>query len=444
MPDADQRLQDEIRRRLLEATASRLPTSALGRLGRTAMAALRSGRAMALSNGAARGVEPALPDVEKLAAMVASIGELKGIAMKAGQILSYIDIDVPPELRAALAVLQTHSPPMPFDQVVAILRADLPDRADALLAGMEPVPAAAASIGQVHRARLPDGTPVAVKVRYPDIEKAIASDFRAAAVGTRMASLFFPGARTEALVAEARERFLSECDYLHEAGAQERFVDLFATHPTVTVPSVHRDHCSTRVLTTTWMAGSTFQQFLDSHPGQDDRDRLGQSLFEFYIGTLFRHGLYNCDPHPGNYVFLEDGRVAVLDYGCTREFDPAFLARLTNLTRAVHADTRDDLHRAFLDLGMVREGRRYDFDTARSLVRSFYGPMLRDEEQAIHQGEVLSFRAVARAKLELMKLSLPGEFLFLFRIRFGLMSILSRLQARANWYRLERSFAGSV
>ena len=180
MLDADKRLQDLIRRRLLD-TAGSLPTSTLGRLGRTAMAAMRGGRAMLSRGSPSPGEGADLPDVEALVAMVASLGQLKGIAMKAGQILSYIDVDLPPELRTALAVLQTHSPPMPFADIVDIVRAELPDRADTLLEGMEPVPAAAASIGQVHRARLPDGTRVAVKVRYPDIDKAIASDFRGAA-----------------------------------------------------------------------------------------------------------------------------------------------------------------------------------------------------------------------------------------------------------------------
>lgn len=443
MSEKTDRLQDEIRRRFLDVGSS-LPTTALGRLGRTALAGLRGGRLLAFRGAGTDATDLSTSDIDRLVAMVSSLGQLKGIAMKAGQILSYIDVDVPPELRAALAVLQTHSPPMTFERVAEIVREDLPGTAESLLATMNPVPAAAASIGQVHRARLPDGTDLAIKVRYPDIDKAIEGDFRAAAFGTRIASTFFPGARVDEMVAEAKARFLSECDYEQEADAQERFGRLFAGHPTIVVPAVHRDFSSRRVLATTWMDGSTFEHFLDASPSQADRDRIGEALFGFYIGTLFRHGLYNCDPHPGNYVFLPDGRVAVLDYGCTREFDPDSRERLAGLTRAVHADRREDLHRAFLDLGMVREGRRYDFDTARSLVRSFFGPTLRDEVQSIHSGEVLSFRDMAKGKIELMKLHLPGEFLFLFRIRFGLMSVLSSLGARANWYRLERRLTEEV
>ena len=161
-------------------------------------------------------------------------------------------------------------------------------------------------------------------------------------------------------------------------------------------------------------------------------------MFEFYVGTLFRHGLYNWDPHPGNYVFQSDGRLALLDHGSTREFDHAFVRKLAALTRAVHTDARPALHQALVDLGMVREGQRYDFESARALVRAFHGPMLRDEVLSVQLGEVMPLRALVASKREILKLHLPGEFLFIFRIRFGVMSVLARLGARANWYHLER------
>lgn len=438
MSDPDRAIRDQLEASLLAGESTGVPTSSLGRLGRTASVMLRGGRLLRRRGHAG---DEAPMDPAALRAIVASIGQLKGVAMKMGQIMSYMDdVALPEELRAALSVLQTHSQPMPFERVHAIVAAELGARAPALLAQMAHAPVAAASIGQVHRAALPDGAAVAVKVQYPDIAAAIASDFRPAAIGTRLAGLFYPGAKVDAMVREARDRFLQECDYLAEARWQQRFADIFAGHPTILVPAVHHDHCAPRVLTTTWIEGRRFEQHLDSAPTQAERDRIGEALFDFYIGTLFRHGLYNCDPHPGNYVFLPRGRVAVLDYGCTRAFEPAFVARLAALTRAVHADSHDALHRAFLDLGMVRAGRGYDFATARDLVRSFHGPMLRDQVQAMVPGEAMGMGPLLQRKRALMKLTLPGELLFLFRIRFGLMSVLARLGARANWYRLERAY----
>lgn len=432
MTEGKRSLRDAIQQRV-SAAAGVIPTSSFERLGKTAVSALRTARL------ARRGGEGE-PDIEALAAMVSSIGQLKGVAMKLGQIMSYIDVALPEDVRAALAVLQTHAQAMPYERVAEIVRAELGDRAPELLAGMETTPAAAASIGQVHRAVIPGGERVAVKVQYPEIEAAIAGDFGPAAAGTRMASVFYPGAGIEDLVREARERFLLECDYRNEARCQRRFFDLYADHPVLAVPRVHEAYCGRRVLTTAWVEGARFDDYLLGDPPAGERDRAGEALFSFYVGTLFQHGLYNCDPHPGNYVLHPGGRITVLDYGCTRAFDPDFVDKLAGLTRAVHADTREALHAAFLDLGMVRAGKAYDFDVARDLVRSFYGPMLRDEVLAVEPGAAKTMSEVLADKRALMKLHLPGEFLFLFRIRFGLMSILARLGARANWYRLEQGF----
>jgi predicted unusual protein kinase regulating ubiquinone biosynthesis (AarF/ABC1/UbiB family) len=436
MKDPDDTIREQLVRMLLEDRRE-ISTSTLARIGRTAWSLLGAGR---LIRKKGRTGEDVPVDVEKLAKIVSSIGGLKGVAMKMGQIMSYIDVAMPEDLRAALSVLQTHAQPMAFDRVREIVRAEIPGKADELLLRMGAVPVAAASIGQVHRAELSDGTPVAVKVQYPEIEEAIKNDFRPAAVGTKIASLFFPHARVESFVEEARTRFLEECDYLHEAKAQERFARLFAGDPVVLVPEVHPTFCSRRVFVSTFVEGRHFEEYLQGGPPREDRDRIGAALFGFYVGTLFRHGLYNCDPHPGNYVFLPDGRVAILDYGCTRRFEPDFLKKLAALTRAVQEDDHDGLHRAFLELGLVREGRQYDFDTARALLRSFHGPMLKDEILQVDLGEAIDFGSAFKTKRQLLKLTLPAEFVFLFRIRFGLLSVLARLGARANWHQLERGY----
>lgn len=423
-------LADELKRRLLASDGGGLPTSTLGRFGRTAWAALSHRRLL--------GGAPA--DVESLAALVGSLGQLKGIAMKVGQMMSFVEVALPDDVRGALAALQTSSPPMPFERVREIVTADLGPRAAPLLAQMDPRPAAAASIGQVHRATLPDGTRVAVKVRYPDIDRAIESDFRPAAIGTQLAGLFVPGADVTGLVREARERFLAECDYEKEADSQARFARIYAGHPLLAVPAVERAYSGARVLTTHWADGVGFDSFLDGDPSQEERDRVGAALFEFYVGTLYRHGLYNCDPHPGNYVFAP-GRLVMLDYGCTRAFEPAFVRGLAALTAALHDDDPAALRRALLAVGLMDEKHAHDLDTVRGLLRAFYGPMLKDEELVIAPGEARNARELLESKRELLKLRLPGEFLFLFRIRFGLLSLLGRLGARANWYRMERGFA---
>ncbi|HET6984171.1 MAG TPA: AarF/ABC1/UbiB kinase family protein, partial [Myxococcaceae bacterium] len=377
--------------------------------------------------------------LDALVKLVSSVGELKGIAMKAGQLLSYVDLPLPPQLQGALSVLQTQSPAMPFSRVSEIVSGELGIAAGPILADMDRTPVSAASIGQVHRARLPDGHMVAVKVRYPEIDQAMNADFRPAAVGGRIAAIVYPGATIEPMIRELRARFLEECDYLHEARMQTRFWELFREHPTIIVPKVYPRFSTGRVLATEWIEGLDFESFLANSPSQSARDRVGECLLEFYVGTLYRHGLYNCDPHPGNYLFLSDGRVAMLDYGCTREFDRALVRDLAALTRSVQLDDRSELEASFRKLGLL--GSRSDFATARSLMRSFYGPMLRDERCRMTSGDTRSLGQLFQSKKDLMKLTVPGEFLFLFRIRFGLMSVLARLGAQANWLQLERRFA---
>ena len=426
-----------VKNRLAEGESEKIPTSGFGRIGRMALTALSSTSLMA--KAARRGDDDVPLDAEKIVKLVTSVGRLKGIAMKMGQIMSYIDVALPEEFQEALSVLQTQCQPMAFNTVETVIREDLGERADALLARMDPVSLSAASIGQVHRSVV-DGREVAVKVQYPEIKRAIESDFSPAAFGTKFASLLYPGARIDGYVNEARDRFLEECNYRHEGHCQQLFGEIYNTHPVLFVPRVYPSYSATRVLTTELIHGKSFAEFLVSAPSQEVRNRVGEALFEFYIGSLFRHRIYNCDPHPGNYLFCDDGRVAMLDHGCTRQFEGSFVADIAFLTKAVHRDEQAMLHAALRRLDIVREGKKYDYQIIRSFLRGFFGAMLNDKVQKVSLESAMEMKEIFKKKVQLMKFSLPGEFTFLFRIRFGLMSVLSRLGAEANWYRLEKRF----
>lgn len=424
---------------VLVGTTKDVPVSAVSRLRRTAMLGLRGGT-LAVGRALTRNRVRGQPDVAALAKVVSPLAELKGIAMKLGQMLSYLEGPLPPELRCALSALQTHAHPVPTLVIRERLKAELGDAARPLLANLSPTPVAVASIAQIHRSTLDDGTAVAVKVQYPDIEKAIRNDLGPAALGSTLASFLFPSARIDTFVSEARARFLEECDYPREARCQQKFADIFADHEVIDVAEVHRNLSTQRVLTTTWVDGKTLEQFIADRPTQDQRDRVGRALFEFYLGTLFEHGAYNGDPHPGNYLFTAEGKVAMLDFGCVHEFDSGFVDKLAALTHAVHADERNLLERALIALGILRTGQAYDYDTVRAMIRSFYGPMLRDEVCAFEAGSSEQMRNPNLKRGHLLKLALPGEFLFLLRVRIGLASILERLGARANWRKLEHEY----
>lgn len=381
-------------------------------------------------------------ELRRLEKLVTRLGELKGLPMKLGQIMSYLELDLPEEARGFLGLLQTQSPATPFEQVEAVLREDLGPRADALITGMEREPASIASIGQVHRSRLPDGTPVAVKVRHPEIEQAIRSDFRAASVGTRFAGLFMPGmgATARDFVDEVQSRLLEECDYHLEAERQSLFASFYAGHPVVVVPAVHRGWCGPRVLTTTWETGQEFESFRASAT-QQERDRAGATLFDFYIGTLYREGVFHADPHPGNYHFRDDGRVVVFDYGCVRVFDHDVTQAFVAMADAVRADDRAGICEALRGLGAEPSPNDAAYAHVRRLLRSFFRPMLAEGPQRVEGRLVVDMGQIARDKLALARLRLPGKLMFLFRIRFGLYAVLSRLGAVCDWAAMERRFA---
>ena len=381
-------------------------------------------------------------DLAKLEVLVTRLGDLKGLPMKFGQIASYLEIEMPEEARRLLAYLQRQSPGTPFAKVEETIRADLGGRAIALLSSMERSPVSIASIGQVHRARLPDGTEVAVKVRHPDMDTAIRSDFRAASAGTRMAGLVLPGigATARDFVAELEARLLEECDYTLEAKRQRLFGSIFAGHPTILVPAVHDEWCGPRVLTTTWQTGRDFDA-LCATANQEERNRVGAALFDFYVGTLYRRGLFHADPHPGNYEFCPDGRVVIFDYGCVRVFEAEVARSFAELADAMRADSRSRTVSALRGLGAEPSADDAAYAHLRQLLRSFFAPMLQSGAHGIDGRIFVDFKQVTRDKLAIARLRLPGRLLFLFRIRFGLYAVLSRLKAVCDWSEMERGFA---
>jgi predicted unusual protein kinase regulating ubiquinone biosynthesis (AarF/ABC1/UbiB family) len=436
----------ELLREQLLGTERPVVRSGLERLWKTGRGA--AGLALSVVGGKLRGKGEGLEaaDLRAVSQLVSRLGELKGLAMKAGQVLGYIDPTLPPELRGLLSVLQTASPASPFPQVEATLRDAFGPRADVLLAGLERQPVSVASIGQVHRARLPEGTDVAVKVRHPGIHEALQGDFRVAGTGSSFASVLLPGASSsiKSFIDEARTVLLEECDFCLERERQATFARLYAQDEVLLIPAVEPEWCASAVLTTRWLPGQSFDALLATNPSQERRDRMGVALFSFYIGTLYRHGLFHGDPHPGNYAFREDGRVVVYDFGCVRSFEPATVLAFSALVDAVRADEVGRVREALVALGAQPPGDAESVAKLRTLLRGFFAPLLERGPRPVHPGSGFEAQQVLRDKRFLAKLALPGRFLFLFRLRFGLYAVLARLGAVADWGALESGWAAEV
>jgi predicted unusual protein kinase regulating ubiquinone biosynthesis (AarF/ABC1/UbiB family) len=430
-------LRDNLRR-----SERKVPTSRLNRLWKTGRSAATMATS-ALGKRLRSGEQNGDGDRDAIARLVAQLGELKGIAMKTGQILGYIDPTLNEQFRGILSVLQTTSPAMPFAMVEKTLREAFGERAEAVLRGLRREPVAIASIGQVHRATLPDGSDVAMKIVHPGVCEAIRGDFRTARSGAVFARVFAPGAGASVteFIDEARTAMLEECDYVLEAERQEKFRSLFAGDPVVWIPATKPDWCTPTVLTTEWVTGLSLDEFLARSPDQEQRDRFGEALFRFYVGTLYRHGLFHADPHPGNYAFTGDGRLVVYDFGCVRAFDHATVASLVDLAHAVRADDVAAMTDALTRLGARVPSDPKRFEHARKLLRGFFAPMLQPGPSRIELETGLEAREVLRDKRALASLRLPGKFLYLFRLRFGLYAVLARLGTRADWSALEASWA---
>jgi predicted unusual protein kinase regulating ubiquinone biosynthesis (AarF/ABC1/UbiB family) len=431
---------DAVGQAFLEAMGL-VETSRLKRLWSTGRSAAGLARSML-----SRRAEPTEADLKSLMRLTERLGELKGLAMKAGQVLSFVDAAMPAESRAMLALLQTKAPASPFDRVEATLRAALGPRAGPLLEGLERVPVAVASIGQVHRARLADGTQVAVKVRHAGIEEALKGDFATAQAGIGVAKLMMPFVAESGLeaIGELRTAVLEECDFELEGRRQQAFGALFVNDPVIVVPSVLEELTARTVLTTRWKPGTSFERFVSGGPSQAQRDAIGAALFRFYIGALYRAGQFHADPHPGNYAVAEDGRLVVYDFGCVRSFADETVLGLARLVEALRADDAPRLREAGQQLGFRSSLAGEDFAVFRRFARGFFGPVLAQGPNVIPADGSFDMRQLSKDKLALARLGMPGKLLFLARIRFGVYAVLARLGARVDWGELERGWAAEV
>jgi predicted unusual protein kinase regulating ubiquinone biosynthesis (AarF/ABC1/UbiB family) len=380
--------------------------------------------------------------------MASVLGEMKGAAMKIGQMASFIDVDlVPPEYREIyqeqLAKLRTSAPAMPWSKVQEVLAEEYDDRPDSVFAEIEPEAFAAASIGQVHRATLHDGTRVAVKVQYPGIADALESDLANAGILLRLSRVIAPGLDARAVASELRERVLEELDYEYEAQNQRAFARAYDGHPFIFVPKVHSRLSRRRVLVSDYVEGRGFEEIkkLD----QDERDIFGEIVFRFCFGSIYHLQHFNADTHPGNYVLMEDGRVAFLDFGMTKRLTPQQIQLEERAFDAVSRDDPEGLREALHDLGFVADPSRIDAERLMEHVKMVGGWYMEDGELQITPKRVMKMIEVTSDPRSdffdlVRRESLPADELMGRRMETGLLAVLAQLRATANWHRIVREW----
>jgi predicted unusual protein kinase regulating ubiquinone biosynthesis (AarF/ABC1/UbiB family) len=433
--------------------AGKLPA---GRLARTArVGGLVTGQSlrwagMRTANRVRTPERAAAAQSERTAALVHQLvdrlGEMRGAAMKAGQMLSMVEFDglgerQQEELQRKLAALRDDVPPVAFADLERLMREELGGPLARVFSEFDERAFAAASIGQVHRAVTVEGDEVVVKIQYPGVAEAVETDLRNATMLLPLVRRLAPGLDAKALMAELRERISEELDYELEAVNQRRIERLMRGHPFVSVPRVHTDLCTRRVLVSEFVEGDRFE--VVRRTGQADRDRYGEIVFRFFFGLLYRERIALGDPHPGNYLLRPDGRVCFLDFGLLRDVGAARIAGERAITQAVRKQDAPALKAALLTGGYLPADRAdaVDPDLALGLMRmaiKWYAvPGQRrfsPDNARRHRGaQRPDARQRAALRKQVNQFTLPPEALLIRRMHAIVAVVLGQLRAGADW-----------
>src|SRR5690348_1477863 len=282
---------------------------------------------------------------------------MKGAAMKLGQTMSFLDVGLIPEeyreeFQRKLGALRDAAPNVRFEDMRKVIESELDGPLKETFATFDPEPVAAASIGQVYRATLHDGRDVAVKVQYPGVAAAVRADMQNIGMILRLMKRIAPGLDVKSTAEEIRSRIYDELDYELEAQNQRALARIFRNHPFIVVPGVVGDLSREKVRVSEFVAGSGFDSVKEAD--QATRNRVGEIVFRFYFGCMYRHRQFSGDPHPGNFLLRPDGSVAFLDFGLFKVMPQELIDIELACQRAGHEGDGERLHEIFRDRKSTR------------------------------------------------------------------------------------------
>ena len=376
-----------------------------------------------------------------------ALGNLKGPLMKVAQMVATVPDLLPPEFAAQFAELQTNAPAMGGPFVRRRMAAELGPDWRTRFADFEMQPAAAASLGQVHRATAQDGARLAVKLQYPDMQSAVESDLGQMRTLMALGRRVFGSVDTSEIAEEVSERLREELDYAREARHMALYRAFFANRADIEVPEPRFDLSTGRLLTMTWLDGQGLMRFKDA--AQPVRDRIAALLFDAWWAPMTQLGVIHGDPHLGNYTLSPEAeRLNLLDFGCVRIFPPSFVAGVVKLYRALIDDDREAQMEAYRAWGF--ENLSWELmDVLNVWARFIYGPLLDDRVRTVADGIApgeygrREAFAVKQALKEKGPVTVPREFVFMDRAAIGLGAAFLHLGAEQNWRRLfEASLEG--
>ncbi|MDQ6774847.1 MAG: AarF/ABC1/UbiB kinase family protein [Actinomycetota bacterium] len=433
----------------------KIPTS---RVGRTAkIGGLAAGQAIRQASTRAANVarspegrEVALErrQIEAAEQIVTALGTMKGAAMKVGQVMSFLDVGLVPEeyreeFQHKLAALRDAAPTVSFKDMRRVIEDEFEDPLDEVFAEFDEEPIAAASIGQVYRARLHDGRPVAVKVQYPGVAAAVRADMQNLGLILRLAKRIAPGLDPKAIGEEIRDRIHEELDYELEAQNQRTLGRIFRGHPFIVVPQVVTSLSRERVLVTEYVEGTGFEE-LKGYP-QEERDRIGEILFRFYFGCLYRHHQFSGDPHPGNSMLLEDGRMAFYDFGLFKRMPPGSVELEMAVQRAVIEGDAETVMRLGSETGFFPDPDRFQPERVMKHFRAATSWYTADEYIQLspeYATQVMIDMSDPRSEYfgQMRHENAPPDHIFGRRMEVLTLAVIAQLHARGNFHRTAREW----
>lgn len=416
----------------------KIPSGRLGRLARLASLTARTAGDLAVGK-AKRALGDDSYSAEKEAAkkVLETLGTMKGAAMKLGQQLAMEVDGLPPEAREIVSKLFAQAPPMSYEQIAGVVQEELGDPPDVVFKEFDRTPLASASLGQVHRAQLQDGTPVAVKVQYPGVAEALVNDLKNASLlvkAFRGAGRAFADLDAEPYYEEIRREIGAETDYVREARLAGEFAAAVRDLDGVRVPRVYAAYSSKRVLAMEYVEGRTLKAFAESDADDEARRRVGSQLAMVTLLPFSRDHIVHADPHPGNFLVRPDGGMTVLDFGAVKRFTPEFVDGFTGLLDAELEDREPDFIALMKRAHYTFKG---DLDKARNTLKMLHEIAARPLRVSEYDwGECrinIDFRsAFAKDLRDVVEVQSPPESLLFFRAVGGLANNLKLLRAKAD------------
>jgi predicted unusual protein kinase regulating ubiquinone biosynthesis (AarF/ABC1/UbiB family) len=386
--------------------------------------------------------------IETAQQIVTALGAMKGAAMKLGQVMSFLDVGLVPEeyreeFQRKLGELRDSAPTVAFRDMKKVIESEFDKPIGKVFAEFDEDPIAAASIGQVYRARLKDGREVAVKVQYPGVAAAVRADMQNLGMIMRLMKRVAPGLDVRAIAREISERIGEELDYELEASNQRSMARIFRGHPFIAIPDVVSSLSHERVMVSEFLEGRGFEEIKDLP--QAEQDRVGEIVFRFYFGCMYRHHQFSGDPHPGNFMLLDDGRVAFLDFGLFKRIDASVADFELEAQRLTVLEDGDRLIDHLVAGGFLADPDRYSSEQILAQAHDLTWWYTEDAELVLKPEiatQVMIDMSDPRSRhyAQMRHETLPPDHLFGRRTETLTLAVMSQLRARGNWHRIAREW----